>query len=63
MKGTKRLADDVTDIFATHAGLVHNVTMTDCQTQNGSSHLHFPNSSSSFFSSFFFFKKLDHKST
>ena len=29
---------DVFDLFATHAGLVHDVTDTDCWAKNGSTH-------------------------
>ena len=37
-KSRKRLARDVFDTFTTHAGLVHDVTNTDCRAQNGSTH-------------------------
>ena len=33
IKDRKRLAHDVIDACATHAGLSHDVTDTDCQTQ------------------------------
>ena len=35
MKSRQRLARDVFDTFATHAGLVCDVTNTDCLTQSG----------------------------
>ena len=38
MKSTKELTHAVMDILTTHAGLVHDITDTDCQTQNGSGH-------------------------
>ena len=37
-KEQKRLARDVFDTFATHFGLVYDVTDTHCWAQNGSSH-------------------------
>ena len=38
MKGRKRLAREAFDIFATHSGLVHDVTDTDCWAQNSRTH-------------------------
>ena len=38
MKNRKRLARDVPDTFATHAGRINDMTDTDCQRQNGSTH-------------------------
>ena len=38
MKSRKGLARDAFDTFATHAGLVYDVTDTDSWTQNGSTH-------------------------
>ena len=37
MKGRKRLACDVLDTFATHAGLVYDITDIDW-AQNGNTH-------------------------
>ena len=39
-KSRKRLAHDLFATFATHAGLVHDITDTDCWAQNGSTHGH-----------------------
>ena len=38
VKSRKRLAHDVTDSWVSLVSVVHDVTNTDCQTQNGSSH-------------------------
>ena len=38
MKSRKRLACDVFDTLATHAGFAHGVTDTDCLAQNVSTH-------------------------
>ena len=38
MKSRKRLARDVLHSFASHSGLVHDVTNTYCWAQNGSTH-------------------------
>ena len=38
MKSRKSLACDATDSSASHANLVHDVTDTDCFTQNGYAH-------------------------
>ena len=58
MKSRKRLARDVFDTFASYAGLVYDVTDTDCCAQNNSTHGHL-------FSTFKrrFFKKRDEKSS
>ena len=37
-KSRKQLARDVFKSFATHSGLVYDVTDTDCCVQNGSTH-------------------------
>ena len=41
MKSTKSLLRDVFDIFATHSGLIHDVTHSDFCTQNGSTNVVF----------------------
>ena len=40
MKSRKGLASDVVDTFATHSGLVRDVTDTDFLAQNGRTHDH-----------------------
>ena len=40
VRNRKRLACDVQDTSATHAGLIDNVTGTDCLSQNGSAQGH-----------------------